>query len=149
MMSWLNKLMSLIRVGLSKKHDSKFNQIKGKILSITGLATTAALNHVKNKITKISDLFKKADNNNAKIKDNEDKYFTKSDYNKSMGEILHAKVKYTKLVNESDISGFMNNSDLYEKVKKLATKAELKAKQYKTVKLQMYDLSYFLGNFFW
>ena len=29
-----------------------------------------------------------------------------------MGEILHAKVKYTKLVNESDISAFMNNSDL-------------------------------------
>ena len=66
-----------------------------------------------------------------------------------MGEILHVKVKYTKLVNESDISGFMNNSDLYEKVKKLATKAELKAKQYKTVKLQMYDLGYFLGNLFW
>ena len=43
----------------------------------------------------------------------------------------------------------MNNSDLNEKVKKLATKAELKAKQYKTVKLQMYDLSYFLGNLFW
>ena len=28
-------------------------------------------------------------------------------------------------------------------------KAELEAKQYKTVKLQMYDLSYFLDNLFW
>ena len=45
-----------------------------------------------------------------------------------MGEILHAKIKYTKLVNESDISGFMNNSDLNEKVKKISNESRIKSK---------------------
>ena len=39
------------------------------------------------------------------------------------------------LVNESDISRFINNTDLDEKIKKVATKEELKVDQDKTVKM--------------
>ena len=52
-----------------------------------------------------------------------------------------------KLVNESDTSGFISNSDLDNKIKVLATKAELKAEQDKIAKLQPYDLSLFMGYF--
>ena len=34
-----------------------------------------------------------------------------------------------------------------EKIKRLATKAELKAQQDKTVKLQRYDLIFFIGEY--
>ena len=36
-----------------------------------------------------------------------------------------------KLVNESDISGFINNSDLNKKIETLASRAELKVKKKK------------------
>ena len=47
--------------GFVKKtdYDSKINEIKGEIPSITGLATTAALNDAKNKTPNLSDLVKK------------------------------------------------------------------------------------------
>ena len=41
-----------------------------------------------------------------------------------------------KIKNKSDISGFINNSDLNENIKALATKAGLKTEQNKIVKLQ-------------
>ena len=46
-----------------------------------------------------------------------------------------------------DISGFINNSNLNENIKTLATKSKLKAEQDKIVKLQEFDSSYFIGNF--
>ena len=56
----------LILVDLLKKNnkkktddDSKINEIKRKMSSITGLATTAALNDFKNNIPNFSDLVKK------------------------------------------------------------------------------------------
>ena len=106
------------------------------------MATTACLDDVKNKIPDITDLVKQTDYD-AKIKDIEDKYLTTSDYNKFTNEILDAKIKNKKLVNKSDISGFMNNSDLNKRVGTLATKAKLKVKQVKIKKLQLFDLFYF------
>ena len=52
------------------------------------------------------------------------------------------------LVNKSDISKFINYSDLDKKIETLATKAELKAEQHKIVKLQMYELSLFIAQYF-
>ena len=52
------------------------------------------------------------------------------------------------LFNEYYISGFINNSDLNEKIKTLATKAELKSEQDKRMKLKTHDLSYLLGKIF-
>ena len=45
-----------------------------------------------------------------------------------------------------NISGFVNSTDLNNKMKKLATKEELKAEQRKLLKFQTFPLSYFLGK---
>ena len=47
------------------------------------------------------------------------------------------------LVDKSDKSGFIDNSDLDKKMATLATKAELKSKQDKLAKRQSFDSSYF------
>ena len=72
MMNWLKKLMSLILVDF----DSKIDEIKGKIPSITGLSTTTDLSDIKNKIPNISDLVNKTDYD-AKIKDFGGVYYCK------------------------------------------------------------------------
>ena len=53
-----------------------------------------------------------------KISDIETRYFTTCDYKKFTDEILYAKVKEKKLVNKSDISGFI---DKYNLDKEIAT----------------------------
>ena len=79
--------------GLVKKTDYnvKITENEGKILTTTGLATTA-LNDVENKISNVSDLVKKKKKKeyDAKISG---KYFTTSGYNKFTSQILNAKIK--------------------------------------------------------
>ena len=89
----------------------RINEIKGKIPSITGLATTSTLNTLENKIPIVSDVIKKT-NCDAKISHIRTKYFTTSDYDRFAEEILHIKIKEKGLVDISDISGFIGNSDL-------------------------------------
>ena len=48
----------------------------------------------------------------AKISDSEGRYFTASDYNKFMSDIIDAKIKQKALVKKSDISNLVKNSDL-------------------------------------
>ena len=84
----------------------------------------------------------------TKILHIEGKYFTTSDYNKFMSDILDAKVKEKELLDKSNISNLVKNSDLNLKLKTSATKAELKAEQDQMVKLQSHLLSYFLGKNF-
>ena len=45
-----------------------------------------------------------------------------------------------------NISGFVNSTDLNNKMKKLAAKEELKAGQRKLLRFQTFPLSYFLGK---
>ena len=92
-----------------------------------------------------SDLVKKP-NYYAKVLDVEFTSFTPYDYNKVVTNIPDAKIKNTKLVNESDISGFIDYSDLNKTIEKLTTKAELKAEQDKIAKCQIYDSSIFIGQ---
>ena len=54
-------------------------------------------------------------------------------------------MKEKELVNKSDISGVINNSDLDEKIAILVTKAELKTKQDKIGK-NKHDSSFFIGQ---
>ena len=61
-------------------------------------------------------------------------------------DVLDAKIKQKALVNISDISNLVKNSDLNSKFATLATKAALKAEQDKTLKLQTFDLNHFLGK---
>ena len=84
-----------IKLLKKKDYDAKINEIKGEILSITGLVKKTVYN------TKISDI--------------EFKYFITSDYNKFMSNVLDTKIKEKKLVNESNTSIFINNSDLDKK----------------------------------
>ena len=63
----------------------------------------------------------------------EGKYITTSDYNK-LDQILYAKIKQNKLVNKSDTSNCVKNSELNAKLATLVTKAELKSEQDKIVK---------------
>ena len=60
-----------------------------------------------------------------------------------MAEILNTNIKEKELLNKSDISGFIDNSNLDKKIAALTTKAELKAEKDKIVKLQVFDSSYF------
>ena len=65
-------------------------------------------------------------NYDAKISDMEGKYFTISDYNKSIYELLDAKINAKELVLKHDVSGFIDNSDLDRHIATIATKAEVK-----------------------
>ena len=112
---------------------------------ITGLATTSALNTVENKIPIVSDLIKKTEYD-ATISDIKTKYFTTSDYNKFTSKILNTKIKEKGLVNKSTLSFLVKNSGLNAKLTTLATRAELKVEQGKTLKFQVFDLTYFGNN---
>ena len=84
-------------------------------LEVSGLVTTTILNtkisEIENKIPNISDLTKKEDQH-GEISDIEGKYFTTSDYNKFTSETLDTKIKQKELVNKSDISNLVKDSDL-------------------------------------
>ena len=99
---------------------------------------------LKIKIPKLEIQSKKTDYD-AKINDIEDKHLATYDYNKFASVILYPNIT-KKSINESNISGFINDSDLNEKIKTLVTKVELKAKQDKIVKLETHDLIYFLDK---
>ena len=100
---------------------------------------------------------KKADYD-AKISETEKEYFTTSDYNKFTSNTLDAKITQKKLINEYDLNEKLKSLATKEEIKTLATKeeiktlatkAELKVEQDKIVKLQTYDLSLFIGqNYF-
>ena len=78
----------------------------------------------------------------------EGKYFPTADYNKFTSDILDIKIKQKELVNKSDISNLVKDSDLNQKLAILETKAELKAEQNKIAKLKTHDWSYSLGKSF-
>ena len=132
---------------LLKKADynAKITQIKGKMHSITGLGTTAAINTVENKIPNFSDLFEKTDCD-AKTSDIETKCLTTSDYNKFTNKVLNKKIKEGELVDKSNISRFIQNFDLGKKIVTLLKKAEFKVEQDKIEKRQAFNSSYFCGK---
>ena len=63
------------------------------------------------------------------------KYFTTFDYNKLRNEIIDNKINEKELAKKTDISEFIENTNLNNKIATLATKAELKVEQDKIVKL--------------
>ena len=72
----------------------------------------------------------------SKVSEMDKIYFTTSIYSKFKNNILDIKIKKKELVNQSDISEFVNNSNLDKKIKTLATKTVLKGKKDKIVKLE-------------
>ena len=67
-MTLIKKYLPLVGLLIKTDYNAKITEIDGKISSITGLATTAALNVVENKMPDIRNLVKKADYN-AKLAD--------------------------------------------------------------------------------
>ena len=96
------------------------------------------LSKVDNKIPVVRCLIR-----NAEISNIAKKCFTTSDCNKFTSEILDTKTKEKGLVNKSNFSNLVKNSDLNTNFAVLATQAELKAEQDKTVKLQAFNSNYF------
>ena len=74
----------------------------------------------------------------------EKQYFTTPDYNKFTSITADAKITQKRLVNESDLNEKIKTLATIEEIKTLARKAELKAEQDKIVKDQPYDLSLFI-----
>ena len=66
-------------------YDNKINNVEGKILSITGLATTSALTAVKNEIITVDDVYNKIKSDNL--------YITATDYNKFTKDVVDPKIK--------------------------------------------------------
>ena len=77
---------------LSKKKTNEIiTDIQGKLLSITGLASTAALNEIENKMPNVNNLVIKGFW--GKTIRHESKYFTTSDYNnKFKNKILNVTI---------------------------------------------------------
>ena len=86
---------------------------------VSGLLTTTVLNtkisEVENKIPNVSGLVKKSDFH-AKISDIEGTNFTASDSNKFTSDILDTITNQKELINKSDISNLVKNSDLNTKL---------------------------------
>ena len=91
--------------------NSKIAEIEGKILSITGLATSSALTAVENKIHDVSSLVKKTDYNTKisdiekKITDHDhDKYITTLEFNTIAASTFNARLgAQTDLIRKPDL----------------------------------------------
>ena len=92
------------------------------------------------KMPNVSNLVKRT-NYDAEIFDIQAKYFA-FDFNRFTGEKINEK----ELANKSDISRFIENSDLEKKIATLARKVESKEGPDKIVKLQAFDSNYFRGK---
>ena len=103
------------------------------MLDVSGLVTDTVLNlkigEVDNKTPDISGLIKKTIFE-VKISEIKKKYFTTSDYDNFISDILDANLKQEELIDKSDLN---------TKLATLAIKGELKAEQDKIMKLQTDD----------
>ena len=99
------------------------------------------VSEVKNKTPNVIDLVKKC-NYGTKILDIEKKYFTTADY-KFTSATLDAKIKQKELLNKTNFSDLIKDSDLNTKLATLATKVELKTEQDKILKFIVINSSYF------
>lgn len=64
-----------------------------------------------------------------------------------MGEMLSGKIKEMGLIDKSDISEFIDDSDKDKKIAALATKGELKTNQDKVMKLKAFDSTHIRGKY--
>ena len=111
-----------------KKIREKILKCSQKTPDVSGVGTTTVLNtkirEVERKIPHTSGLVKKADYN-MKITGIEANYLTTLDYYEFTGEILETKIKEKGLVDKSNISNLIKNSDLNTKLLTLAINIEI------------------------
>ena len=136
---------------LLKKTDcnTKITETEGKIPSISGLATNAALTTVENKIPNISSLVKKTDYNTKiteiekKLTDhNHDKYITTPEFNTLAADVFNVRLAQANLITKTYFDAklsSLNRKITASKSKYLLVENELK-------KLKTFDSSYFIGK---
>ena len=126
--------------------NTKINEVKTEIPSISDLATTSALTAVENKIPSVSNLVKKTDYDTKvneiekKITDhNHDKYITTLEFNKLTAENFTARLAEANLVTKTDFDKKLlnlNRKITANKTKHLFVENELN-------KLETFDSNYF------
>ena len=85
---------------------TKITEIEGKIASISGLATNAALTAAENKIPNISSLVK----NEKKLTDhNHDKYITTSEFDTLATNIFNARLAQANLITKTDFDAKLSS----------------------------------------
>ena len=118
--------------GLAKKTDynAKITEIEGKISSISGLATNAALIAAENKKPNIRNLVKKTDYNTKiteiekKLTDhNHDKYITTPEFNTLAADVFNARLAQANLVAKQIL--IIQYQALIEKLLQINTKTYL------------------------
>ena len=128
----MTTLAQINRYNRDKQNLKKIiGNVAKKVPDISGLVTTTVLDtkikDVDSKITDLSGLVKKA-HYDGKILQIEGKYFTTSDYNKCKSRILDAKIKQKELVNKSDISSLVKNSNLNTKLAITSNKRRIESR---------------------
>ena len=125
---------------LLKKTDykAKMTEIEGKIPSISGLATNAALTTVENKIpdVKITEIEKNLTDHNH------DKYITTPEFNTLAADVFNARLAQTNLITKTDFDAKL--SSLNRKI--TANKAKFLLVEIELKKLQTFDSIYFRGK---
>ena len=104
-----NKIPDTSNLVKKTDYNAKITEIKGKSISISSLATNAALMTVGNKIPNISSLVKKTDYDTKiteiekKITDyNHDKYITTPEFNTLAAGVSNARIARANLVTKTD-----------------------------------------------
>ena len=99
-----DKIPNITNLAAAAALNTKINEVKNEISSITNLAINTVLINVKNKTPNVSDLVKKKVGYDAEIKFIKNKYFNTSNYNKFRNNIFDAKIAQKKIVNESSLN---------------------------------------------
>ena len=144
-----NKIPDTIGPVKKTDYNAKITEIEGKIPSICGLATNAALTAVENKIPYISSLVKKTDYNTKiteiekKLTDhNHDKYITTPEFNTLAADVFNERLKQADLVKNTDFDD--NLKSLNQKIKLNKTRHLVGENELK--KLKTFDSIYFTGK---
>ena len=119
---------------LKKDWNSKINEVKDTILSISGLATNPALTAVENKIPDVSNLVKKTDyiqkisDTEKKVTDHDyDKSITTSEFNNLTAKSFAARLAQVNLVTKTDFDTKLINLNINSnKTKHVLVENELK-----------------------
>ena len=144
-----NKIPDTSNLVKKTDYNAKITEIKGKLISISSLATNAALMTVGNKIPNISSLVKKTDYDTKiteiekKITDhNHDKYITTPEFNTLAADVFNARLAQANLITKTYFDAklsSLNRIMTANKTKHLLVENEFK-------KLKTFDSSYFRGK---
>ena len=144
-----NEILDITNLVTKTLLNTKINEVKSEIPSISGLATTSGLTAIENKIPNVNNLVKKTDYDTKvneiekKITDHKhDKYITTPEFNKLTAENFAARLAQANLITKTDFDAKL--SSLNRKITSNKTKHLLVENQLK--KLEAFDSIYICGK---